>query len=100
MPNSPDAIINLSQNYEELRTPVRALCSKYPGEYWRAKDIAREYPTEFVDELTSSGFLAAMIPECYGGSGLGVGAGVAESLLSFFLNKLANGFFIILCNKI
>jgi len=77
MSNSPDAIINLSQNYEELRTPVRALCSKYPGEYWRAKDTEREYPTEFVDELTSSGFLAAMIPECYGGSGLGVGAGAA-----------------------
>jgi acyl-CoA dehydrogenase len=77
MSNNVEAVIDLSHNYEELREPVRALCAKYPGEYWRAKDREREYPAEFVQELTDSGFLAAMIPEEYGGSGLGVGAGAA-----------------------
>jgi len=72
------AVIDLSHNYEELREPVRALCAKYSGEYWRAKDREREYPSEFVQELTDSGFLAAMIPEEYGVSGLGVGAGAAN----------------------
>ena len=77
MTGTIEAVIDLARNYEELRAPVRALCAKYPGEYWRAKDREREYPAEFVRELTESGFLAAMIPEEYGGSGLGVGAGVA-----------------------
>ena len=71
------AIIDLENNYEELREPVRILCTKYPGDYWREKDRERAYPAEFVQELTDSGFLAAMIPEEYGGSGLGVGAGSA-----------------------
>ena len=77
MTQKSEAVIDLTHNYEELREPVRALCAKYPGEYWRAKDREREYPVEFVRELTESGFLAAMIPEEYGGSGLGVGAGAA-----------------------
>ena len=71
------AIIDLENKYEELREPVRILCTKYPGDYWREKDRERAYPAEFVQELTDSGFLAAMIPEEYGGSGLGVGAGSA-----------------------
>ena len=77
MTNNVEAVIDLSHNYEDLREPVRALCAKFPGEYWRAKDREREYPAEFVQELTDAGFLAAMIPEQYGGSGLGVGAGAA-----------------------
>jgi acyl-CoA dehydrogenase len=59
-----------SEELAEIRRAVRALCDDYPGEYWREKDRAREYPAEFVDALTRSGFLAALIPEQYGGSGL------------------------------
>ncbi len=77
MQNEAEVVIDLSHNYEDLRGPVRTLCAKYPGEYWREKDRNREYPTEFVKELTDSGFLAAMIPEQFGGSGLGVRAGAA-----------------------
>ncbi|MES2045708.1 MAG: acyl-CoA dehydrogenase family protein [Pseudomonadota bacterium] len=54
----------------EIRRTVRQLCAQFPGEYWRAKDRASAYPGEFVDALTQAGFLAALIPEEYGGSGL------------------------------
>ncbi len=70
-------VIDLDNDHQDLREPVRALCAKYPGEYWRAKDRERVYPAEFVEELTKAGFLAALIPERYGGSGLGIGAGAA-----------------------
>ncbi len=53
-----------------IRESVRALCAKFPGEYWRALDRERGYPTEFVKALTDAGFLAALIPEEFGGSGL------------------------------
>ena len=53
-----------------IREAVRALCAKFPGEYWRKLDRERAYPTEFVAALTKAGFLAALIPEEYGGSGL------------------------------
>ena len=56
---------------------MRALCAKFPGEYWRALDRERAYPTEFVAALTEAGYLAALIPEEYGGSGLGIGAAAA-----------------------
>ena len=59
-----------SENIAEIRRAVQALCAEFPGEYWRAKDSARAYPEEFVDALTKAGFLAALIPEIYGGSGL------------------------------
>jgi acyl-CoA dehydrogenase len=54
----------------QVRESVRALCTKFPGEYWRGLDRERAYPTEFVAALTEAGFLAALIPEEYGGSGL------------------------------
>ena len=54
----------------EIRRAVRALCAEFPGEYWRAKDRERAYPGEFVDALTQAGFLAALIPVEFGGSGL------------------------------
>src|SRR4029453_10193229 len=54
----------------QIRESVRALCAKFPGEYWRSLDRERGYPTEFVAALTKAGFLAALIPEQYGGSGL------------------------------
>jgi acyl-CoA dehydrogenase len=54
----------------EIRRSVQALCAEFPGEYWREKDRERAYPGEFVDALTKAGFLAALIPEEFGGSGL------------------------------
>ena len=69
--------IELDEDHDELRNAVRALCAKYPGEYWRAKDRERAYPGEFVNELTKAGFLACLVPEEFGGSGLGIGAAAA-----------------------
>jgi alkylation response protein AidB-like acyl-CoA dehydrogenase len=63
--------------FAEIREGVRALCAKFPGEYWRALDRDRAYPTEFVAALTEAGYLAALIPEEYGGSGLNLGAAAA-----------------------
>lgn len=59
-----------SPDIREIRRAVQALCAEFPGEYWRKKDQERSYPGEFVDALTKAGFLAALIPEVYGGSGL------------------------------
>ncbi len=59
-----------SGDIAEIRRAVQALCAEFPGEYWRGKDREREYPGEFVDALTKAGFLAALIPDEYGGSGL------------------------------
>jgi alkylation response protein AidB-like acyl-CoA dehydrogenase len=61
----------------QIRESVRALCAKFPGEYWRALDRERGYPAEFVAALTQAGFLAALIPEEYGGSGLSMTAAAA-----------------------
>ena len=64
-------------NYADIRESVRALCARFPGEYWRELDRERGYPTAFVAALTDAGYLAALIPEEYGGSGLTVGAAAA-----------------------
>src|SRR5215831_8977985 len=58
--------------HEDLRAGVRALCREYPDTYWRDLDSRRAYPEAFVKALTDAGYLAALIPEEYGGSGLGV----------------------------
>ena len=63
--------------FADIRASVRALCAKFPGEYWRGLDRERAYPTEFVGALTEAGYLAALIPEEYGGSGLNLGAAAA-----------------------
>src|SRR5215210_2798707 len=63
-------MLALGEDYPELRESVRKICEKYPGAYWRGLEDAQEYPTEFVAELTQAGFLASLIPEEYGGSGL------------------------------
>ena len=63
---------NKMEDYSDIRDAVRSMCQGYPGEYWREKDRKREYPTEFVQALTDSGFLAVLIPEIYGGSELGI----------------------------
>jgi alkylation response protein AidB-like acyl-CoA dehydrogenase len=60
-----------------IREAVRALCAGFPGEYWRRLDRERAYPAEFVAALTKAGFLAALIPEQYGGSGLNMVAASA-----------------------
>ena len=65
------------QTYPEIRDAVRRLCGNFPGEYWQALDRTRTYPTEFVKALTESGFLSVLIPEEYGGSGLGLTAAAA-----------------------
>jgi acyl-CoA dehydrogenase len=58
--------------YQDIREAVRALCAQFPDEYFRKVDEARGYPEEFVDALTQAGWLAALIPADYGGSGLGL----------------------------
>jgi acyl-CoA dehydrogenase len=63
--------------YTELRDGVRKLCARFPGEYWRKLDAARGYPSEFVAALTEAGYLAALIPEEFGGVGLNLAAAAA-----------------------
>ena len=66
-----------SEDHGDIREGVRKLCAQFPGEYWRKLDENREYPTEFVNALTEAGWLSVLIPEEYGGSGLGLGAAAA-----------------------
>ncbi len=63
--------------HAEIREEVRKLCARFPGEYWRRLDEVRGYPTEFVHALTEAGYLSVLIPEEYGGSGLGISAAAA-----------------------
>jgi acyl-CoA dehydrogenase len=63
--------------HPEIRDAVRKLCARFPGEYWRKLDRERAYPTEFVTTLTNEGFLSVLIPEEFGGTGLGLGAACA-----------------------
>jgi acyl-CoA dehydrogenase len=58
--------------HQEMREALRELCAQFPPEYHRRHDQAAAYPVEFIDTLTKAGWLAAMIPEDYGGSGLGL----------------------------
>ena len=67
----------MSDEHRPIREEVAKLCAAFPGDYWRAKDKARDYPGEFVDALTAAGYLAALIPEQYGGAGLSLGAAAA-----------------------
>jgi len=71
------AAINLTLTPEQraLRDGVADICKRYPGEYWRDLDARREYPEAFVQDLTRAGYLAALIPEQYGGAGLGIAEG-------------------------
>ena len=65
-------MIPASDKYQDIREAVRALCTGFPDEYHRKIDEQRGYPEAFVDALTKAGWLAAMIPQAYGGSGLGL----------------------------
>src|SRR3546814_19716763 len=64
-------------SHPEIREAVRRLCADFPGEYWQRLDRDRIYPAEFVRTLNEAGFLSILIPEQYGGSGLGLGAATA-----------------------
>jgi alkylation response protein AidB-like acyl-CoA dehydrogenase len=69
--------MNDMHDYSDIREEVAKLCAQYPGEYWRAKDKERAYPSEFVTALGEAGYLAALIPEEYGGAGLPLSAAAA-----------------------
>ncbi|MEG3146739.1 acyl-CoA dehydrogenase family protein [Sphingomonas sp. RT2P30] len=65
------------ENFDDIRAAVRRLCADFPGSYWQALDRDRIYPTEFVQTLTREGWLSVLIPEEFGGAGLGLGAATA-----------------------
>jgi acyl-CoA dehydrogenase len=67
--------LSLTDDQRALRDGVADICKRYPGEYWRELDAKREYPEAFVTELTKAGYLGALIPEQYGGAGLGIAEG-------------------------
>src|SRR6187401_750191 len=67
-----DRGVSTTDLHQDLRSAVRDLCKAFPDTYWRELDAARAYPEAFVKALTDAGYLAALIPEEYGGSGLGV----------------------------
>ncbi len=71
LPNH-EAIDSPENTITEIKLAVAKLCQEYKGEYWRELDRKQKYPTEFVRDLTESGFLSVLIPEKYGGSGLGI----------------------------
>ncbi len=66
-----------TQSFSDIREGVRRLCAQFPGEYWQKCDRTRSYPAEFVQRLTDEGWLSILIPERYGGYGLGIGAACA-----------------------
>ena len=68
---------NPADPYDDIREAISKLCAQFPGSYWRALDREMAYPTEFVAALTQAGWLGALVPEEYGGSGLPLSAGAA-----------------------
>ena len=62
----------LTEDQEAIRKAVAETCARFPDQYWRAVDAKGDYPDEFVATLTESGWLAVLIPEEYGGAGLGL----------------------------
>ena len=77
MNDASPIMMEVGETWPEIREAVRRLCANYPGEYWRELDRNREYPEAFVKALTDAGYLAVLIPEEYGGSGLPISAGSA-----------------------
>ena len=73
----PDELpsVPLGNDYADIRDGVRAICRNFPGKYWRDLEASDEYAEEFVTALSEAGYLGALIPEQYGGSGLPVRAG-------------------------
>jgi len=65
-----DVRVPLGEDFPEIRASVRRICANFPGAYWRDLEAREAYPAEFVKALTDAGYLAALIPEEYGGAGL------------------------------
>jgi acyl-CoA dehydrogenase len=65
------------ETFSDIRQGIRRLCARFPGAYWQELDAERRYPTDFVTALASEGWLSVLIPEEYGGSGLGLAAATA-----------------------
>ncbi len=65
-----DLSIACGEDFADIRESVRRVCADFPGRYWRDLEETEAYPTEFVKALTDAGFLGALIPEAYGGSGM------------------------------
>ena len=84
-----DQIVRRTDSNAEIREEVRKLCARFPGEYWRRLDAARAYPTEFVQALTEAGYLSVLIPEEFGGAGLGLRA--AADILETIQAEGCNG---------
>jgi acyl-CoA dehydrogenase len=76
-PTAPTAAIPLDPEWQDIREGVQRICANFPNEYWVRLDHADAYPSEFVDALTAAGYLAALIPEEYGGAGLPLSAACA-----------------------
>ncbi|MEK9776691.1 MAG: acyl-CoA dehydrogenase family protein, partial [Quisquiliibacterium sp.] len=72
-----DVLVPLGEDFPEIRESVRRICANFPGAYWRDLEQREAYPTEFVGALTQAGYLAALIPEEYGGAGLPLRAAAA-----------------------
>ena len=77
MNDASPIMMEVGETWPEIREAVRRLCASFPGDYWRDRDREREYPEAFVKALTDAGYLAVLIPEEYGGSGLPISAGSA-----------------------
>jgi acyl-CoA dehydrogenase len=69
-PESEEVALPIGEDHADIREAVRRICEKFPGAYWRDLEAREAYPTDFVAALTQAGFLGALIPEEYGGSGL------------------------------
>jgi len=69
--------MTLLYEHDDIRDAVIRLCQNFPDDYWRTLDRSRAYPADFVRALTDAGFLGALIPEAYGGSGLQISAAAA-----------------------
>ncbi len=69
--------VGQEETFSDIRDGIRRLCARFPGAYWQELDGERRYPTEFVTALASEGWLSVLIPEEYGGSGLGLAAATA-----------------------
>src|SRR5437870_13398113 len=67
-----DMSFALTDDQKALKAAVYDLCKQYSAEYWRELDAKREYPDAFINDLTKAGYLAVLIPQEYGGAGLGI----------------------------
>ncbi|WP_346765623.1 acyl-CoA dehydrogenase family protein [Sphingobium sp. TB-6] len=76
-------------SHGDIRDAVRRLCANFDSNYWRKLDETRSYPKDFVDALTQAGFLSVLVPEAYGGSGLGLSA--AAAILETIQSEGCNG---------